>query len=263
MMNNHSEQAQPDAGTPASFDRSPRTHVQSGGAPSEAGGALRSTSRAAAPERSDPGRDQAMEERRISRIIDGECAADELIEFVEGAGREPRLWHLLLARLHESNALARSLAEVLPETPAVRREASAPRRSLLRAAAWLGWPVAVFALVTASVRGLPVTGGTGSRPAAGEDTPRAVRTDHLAAYLRSPWVMGELQPLLLETEELPDGRIVLRFVRRIEEVAILSREEVPGQDADGLLHRAPAPPVDRQAEDWRPAAAPGGPHGSD
>lgn len=263
MMNNHSGQAQPDAGPPASRDRSPLMHAQSGGAPSETGGTPRTTCRAAAPDRTDPGNDRAQEERRISRIIDGECAAAELIDFVEGADRDLRLWHLLLARLHESNALARSLAEVLPEAPTIRREAAAPRRSLLRAAAWLGWPVALFALVTASVRGLPVTGGTGSRPAAGEETRRAVRTDHLGAYLRSPWVMGELQPLLLETEELPDGRIALRFVRRIEEVAILSREEVPGQDADGLLQWSPAPPVERPADDWRAPVAPGAPHGPD
>ena len=64
--------------------------------------------------------------------------------------------------------------------------------------------------------------------------------DHFSQYLRAPYVIGEYQPTLLEVKELKDGRIVLRYLRRIGEVAVFdSASEVP-ISADGSLQFSPS-----------------------
>ena len=51
----------------------------------------------------------------------------------------------------------------------------------------------------------------------------------------APYVLGEWQPSVLEVESLSDGRVVVRFLRRIEEVAFLDPSRALPVDANGEL----------------------------
>ena len=52
--------------------------------------------------------------------------------------------------------------------------------------------------------------------------------EHLEQYLRAPYVLNEMPPVLLNTDDLPDGRIAVSFLRRIVEVRYVdSPEDVP------------------------------------
>ncbi len=59
--------------------------------------------------------------------------------------------------------------------------------------------------------------------------------EHYRHYMSAPYVLGDMQPQVLEVEELSDGRVAVHFVRRIEEVAFLDpNRELPVDDSGEL-----------------------------
>ena len=60
---------------------------------------------------------------------------------------------------------------------------------------------------------------------------------HYARYREAPYVIGEMQPVVMEVEPLSDGRIAVHFVRRIEEVALLDPTAQLPVDENGELTR--------------------------
>ena len=64
--------------------------------------------------------------------------------------------------------------------------------------------------------------------------------EHYRLYLQADFVLGELDPILLETEELPDGRYRLRFIRRLEEYTVIDGSLSEVIDDDGDLAVDPA-----------------------
>ena len=75
-------------------------------------------------------------------------------------------------------------------------------------------------------------------PAAPTPTP-AVRTiswqDHFDGYLGADFVFGEMPPVVLDVETLSDGRLAVRFIRRIEEFGFLDPNAELPVDENGEL----------------------------
>ena len=56
--------------------------------------------------------------------------------------------------------------------------------------------------------------------------------EHYQSYLSAPYVLGDMNPEVLEVQEMSDGRVAVHFVRRIEEVAFLDPQgELPVDDS--------------------------------
>ena len=199
--------------------------------PSSRGGTMMSDYKTNAD--NDRADDVQLLDRLVGRLVDGEAHADDHAHFRELAEDDPGLWRTLA----EAQASHRSLMRGFEQTvaTAVRVELPSPRRSsqsLWWIAAGAGWAAAlalglgwIAARATAptppALEGVPVE----NVPAVlAEPSPEEL----MSSYLDTPNVLGEWQPLFLETEEMSDGRIVLRYLRRIEEIAIFDEnDELP------------------------------------
>ena len=53
-------------------------------------------------------------------------------------------------------------------------------------------------------------------------------------YLDAPYVLGDLEPEVIDVAPMNDGRVALRFVRRIEEIAFVDEDKLP-LGPDGAL----------------------------
>lgn len=197
-------------------------------------------------------------DRLMTRLIDGECAAADRGRFEQLAADDPSLWReLALRQIHAAQLCAEAspIINRLSETPlpnggfcAAGASAAQDTRGravrsgsppFLRVAAWTGWAATlVFAAVWTTLAINRPVNETGVRPA--NETPSVSSASELwNDYLAMPHVQGELEPIVLETIERPDGRIELRYLRRVEEVQTFgSIEEVPRNERDGV-HLAP------------------------
>jgi anti-sigma factor RsiW len=180
---------------------------------------------------------QDQTDRIITRIIDGEATAGERSTFAADADGNPSMWKSLALAQEQAAVLARTLDDATSTACAVALPA--PRR--VQFGAWpmavSGWAAAV--LIAAIWILLPgVQRGThDGQLAVLHDEPAATLAADplLRAYLNAQYVLGEQEPLMLEIEELRDGRIALRMLRRIEEVAFLQPGDELPVDEDGRL----------------------------
>ena len=155
----------------------------------------------------------------IGRIIDREASAQELESFEQLATGPGGLWRTLALRHLDMAVLS---DRVLERTDVVDRVEAVPRaRRLSLPLMMSGWAAVIVLGLWWAVLSVPQ--GPDTRPTVGPvlEPPAVVLEmtpeDHLAEYLRAPYVLGELDPILLETEPLPEGRHRLRIIRRIEE----------------------------------------------
>ena len=180
----------------------------------------------------------------ISRIIDGEAGGDDRRRFEHLAASEPTLWRQLALRQQDTVLLAEQVERVT--AGAVRTELRAPWLFPSR----LGWTMALSGWAAVLIVALSWAMITLARQSTGglEPTivyqpnglPQLTSEEHLERYLSAPYVLGPLSPVVTEAEELSDGRVALRFIRRIEEVAFLDpRAELP-VDETGELTSDPA-----------------------
>lgn len=179
----------------------------------------------------------------VSAIADGEASGSQRARFEELAAIDASLWRELASEQQAMSmleadlerSLDRALRVQLP-APIARREAT----TVLRfpwVAAGLGWAaVIVLAIVwmTTSGRAPESNSINSATPAKLPPAVEARGDDALDQYLQSPWVRGQMQPMLLDIETLPDGAKRLWILRRIEEYVDLP--------ADALL------PVDEKKE---------------
>jgi hypothetical protein len=159
----------------------------------------------------------------IGRIIDGEAAEQDHEDFDRLAAAEPSLWRRLAERQCDAVRLAEAVESAVGEaarTP-LPRFWLVPRR--------LTWPLAMSGWAALVIIGL--TWGLASLVRGPESAPSPVApaaaitpVDGYRQYVTAPFVLGELQPLVVDVEELSDGRIAVTLVRRIEEVAFLDPE---------------------------------------
>jgi hypothetical protein len=214
------------------------------------------------------------DERLITRLIDGEADDAAMAAFARRAQAKPALLLRLLEVQRSSVQLAAAFerrterlgaSAVSREAHAVRSQAGMPsapsapatrhtRRPmpLQHWSAWSGWAAAAVLCL------LLLPGALSSKPAAdpGEQRPQLTEApqntpfesdrpdDLLRDYLRADHVLGNLEPILIETATLPDGRLAMVYLRRIEEVAIfdlasLDVDRQPRVDEHGALSQDP------------------------
>ena len=197
------------------------------------------------PSNSPPDESRPEEERQldllINRMIDGEVSEIDRRRFDELAASEPDLWRRLALRQQDMALLADQVGEAT--VGALRTEL--PHRWLLpRRLSWplalAGWAAVLIIALSWSLaalvdRDLSPT-RAGSIPVQNE---HLTAEEHLQRYLDAPYVLGDLQPTVLEVEPLSDGRVAVHFVRRIEEVAFLDPDRQLPVDEDGGLTKDP------------------------
>ncbi len=194
----------------------------------------------------------------IGRIVDGEATPRDRSRFEHLAASNESLWRTLALRQIDMATLTERLAQHTDSAEYVDVLPGGRDRGRLN---WTliasGWAaVIVVAVVWATNAG---NGGHGDLapgrplPAGGAQSTVAPLTpdEHLKKYLAASFVLGELDPILLETQQLGDGRHRIRFVRRIEEYADVDLLPRDLADDTGRLTIDPAdlrgkPPSDDQ-----------------
>ena len=171
----------------------------------------------------------------IGRIVDDEASSSDRQRFEHLALSEPDLWRHLALRQQDMRALS---AEVGRATAAARRvelphdHHEEPRHTW--AFALSGWAAMILVAVCWAIvgRGTPV----GPAPGPGNAvTTQASYEESLQSYATAPYVLGQWQPLLLDTTPLSENRVAVRFLRRFEEVVIIDpTTELPVDEAGEL-----------------------------
>jgi len=207
-----------------------------------------------APSNSPPDKPRPEEEREldllISRMIDGEVSEADRRRFDELAASDPDLWRRVALRQQDMALLADQVGEVT--AGALRNDL--PHRWLLPRR--LSWPLALAGwaavLIIALSWSLAALVDRDLSPTRAGPIPvqngHVTAEEHLQRYLDAPYVLGDLQPTVLEVEQLSDGRVAVRFVRRIEEIAFLDPQLQLPVDEDGELTTDPVRLRDSEPE---------------
>ena len=158
----------------------------------------------------------------IGRIIDREATSGDCEAFERMASADPILWRALALRHLDTAMLSDRVGEYTDAAERVDLRSGWPRRPTVNLLVTLsGWAavfvVGVWWAVVVAGRGDADPVRSPVRSVAEPPVADLTAADHYRKYLEASFVLGELDPILLETEELPDGRYRLRFVRRIEE----------------------------------------------
>lgn len=186
-------------------------------------------------------------ETLIGRIIDREATPGDCEAFERQASADPILWRALAVRHLDMAMLSDRVAEHTAAAERVDVRARGARRPpvslLVTLSGWaavlvlgLWWAVVVAGGGDAGRAPAPVRSVAEPPAAAGPLTAE----EHYRRYLQADFVLGELDPVLLETEQLPEGRVRLRFIRRIEEYATVDSPLSDVVDAQGRLKVDPA-----------------------
>ncbi len=157
-------------------------------------------------------------ETLIGRIMDHEATGDDRRRFEQLAGSDPDLWRRLALDQVDMGLLAGRVREATDSAERIEVTPGQGRRNL--ALVFSGWAaVLVLAGWWALVAGMGDQTTRHRLDSAAAPAPQQVLEprDHLRQYLASAFVVGELDPILMETELLADGRYRIWFVRRIEE----------------------------------------------
>jgi hypothetical protein len=171
----------------------------------------------------------------IGRVVDGEATPDDRRRFERLATADPLLWRTLAIRQDD----ARALHEAFREATKHALQAELPERRLRPT--WTlvlsGWAAMLFVAISWGLVSIAAPGAGSAAAAAPVHQPRAVFTpvEHLRAYLDAPYVLGDLEPVVVQVEPLSDGRIAVNFIRRIEEVAFFSPADLPLDDSGELI----------------------------
>jgi hypothetical protein len=179
----------------------------------------------------------------IGRLLDREATAEDRLRFERLAGSASDLWKTLALRQLDMVELSDRVCAATEPAERVDVIAAAPRRWSPRLAlsGWaaaivlgLWWMVAPGEVPRQQVQ--PAANSAVNAVAVETLTPREL----LRRYLASPFVLGESDPILLEQQELPDGRHQIWFVRRIDETAIIDKpvDEVVGASGKFLVDPA-------------------------
>jgi hypothetical protein len=213
----------------------------------------------------DGGRESAVSsDILIGRIIDGEAGPDDRHRFESLADADPKLWRRLALRQQDMSALTLGFDQELKvadriELPEdlIATPQGADAYSLRARGPWVlaiaGWAAVItvaaiwaFSVMRDGHLAQPPRNALPASGAAAQLTP----DDHLREYLQAPFVFGELPPTLLKVEEMSDGRMAVRVLRRIEEVIFLPPDNELPVNEEGDLTKPPGdlrseqPPVD-------------------
>ncbi len=195
------------------------------------------------PDNKDAASDQELEaERLLERIVDSEASSEDCARFELLADRESLLWRTLALRQQEMAVLAESVAQRIEGAEQIDLSPGHERRRINLSVTLSGWAVVVIGGLWWALLG--GGGGEGGRgpdgllPAADSGAGALALTaeEYLRKYLevghREGLVIGELDPILLQTEPMSDGRHRIRFVRRIEEYAVVESPQAVGEKTE-------------------------------
>ncbi len=195
------------------------------------------------PDNNDASSEQELEaERLLERIVDSEASSEDRARFELLADRESLLWRTLALRQQEMAVLAESVAQRIDGAEQIDLSPSYEGRRINFSATLSGWVVVVIGGLWWALLG--GGGGEGGRgldgllPAADSGAGALALTaeEHFRKYLeagrREGLVIGELDPILLQTEPMSDGRHRIRFVRRIEEYAVVESPPAVGEQTE-------------------------------
>jgi hypothetical protein len=181
-------------------------------------------------------------DRLITRLVDDEAGADEQKQFEDMASVEPELWRTLATRFQDTIRLARAFDDEIGDAAETELPEStpAPLMTVTNRTGWtfaaVGWAaVMVLGVMWAAVyKASP--GGAGVERMDGSHSTIALTADeHLDEYRRAPFCLDELEPVVLQIEEMSDGRFAVRYVRRFEEVAFFEPDEELPIDELGVI----------------------------
>ena len=175
----------------------------------------------------------------VGRIIDGEASEQDLERFEQLAAIQPTLWRELAMRQRDMTLLAERVVTETMRADEVELPAIAPRHAGRSRPGWfvaaVGW-AALFVVAAAwwSLGTRPATDGMGEPrgiPASTTLSPE----EHLQRYLEADYVTGTMPAVLLEVQQLSDGRLAFHYLRRIEEHAFVEPDVDVPVDASGEL----------------------------
>jgi len=176
----------------------------------------------------------------IGRILDGETQPGDTDRFEQMANLEPSLWRELALRQRD---MAMLVARVDRETLAADRvelpaTAMTKMTDSARSKRWT-WPIATLGWAAMLVVSLAWWASGVRSPDAQTPTVRSISSqDHFDGYLNADFVFGEMPPVVLDVETLSDGRLAVRFIRRIEEFGFLDPNVELPVDENGELDAA-------------------------
>lgn len=188
----------------------------------------------------------------ISRMIDCEASEEDERAFAQLAESRPALWRELALQQRDAAALTAAVERRLTLSERVTLAPSHPpahQRDFIpfpiaarKHASWLfasaGWAAAIAMVL---VWRLATPGGFASP--ANPHIQNAVQMtpeEQLRSYLQAPYVLGELDAVMERVDTLPDGRIAVVALRRIQEVLFLDESDVLPVDDERHFMKDPA-----------------------
>ncbi len=155
----------------------------------------------------------------IGRIMDHEATSEELDRFEQLAGDAAPLWRALALRQLDMGLLGDRVRQVTEAAVRVEVAPVVGRRNL--AVTLSGWAAVLllaswWAIIAGMGDGVARRRPLQPDPVAGSATQAPLTPDeHLRHYLAADFVIGELDPVVTETEPLANGRHRVYFMRRI------------------------------------------------
>jgi hypothetical protein len=163
----------------------------------------------------------------ISRLVDDAAGADDRARFETRAAGDPDLWRQLALAQRDMAALRTAYEH---ETAAAE-QVELPGAAVRRPFAWLafsGWAAAfLIGLFWLAMHQASTTPGPSGRTVDERRPVPMTPEEHFASYLGAPYVLNQLQPVVVDVEEMHDGRLGVHFIRRIEEFALLDPDTLP------------------------------------
>ena len=186
--------------------------------------------------------------RIISRMIDGESTDADVEVFERRAAAEPTLWRQYALEQRDMEMLTKGVRDATAAGAAVDLDHASSNGGPLRGflpgnLTWTltfsGWAAMIIVGLTWGITAFSL------RP---EAKPQVTPTmmpfvqqytseEHFQRYLDAPYVLGDMQPVVMEVKELSDGRVAVHFVRRSEEVLFLDVDAALPVDENGELLR--------------------------
>lgn len=154
----------------------------------------------------------------LSRIVDHQATEQDQHRFEQLAVVDPSLWRTLAQQQREMTALSDTVIEQLVAADLVEistnTSVNRASTSTLKPFAFVGWAAAI--LIAAVWILLPAN-------ELSQINTDFTAEEHFQEYRKADFVLQELDPIFMDWEELPDGRIRIWIMRRIEESFIINR----------------------------------------
>jgi hypothetical protein len=178
----------------------------------------------------------------ISRMIDGEASDTDRERFDLLSTAEPDLWRQLALRQQDQTLLAEQVATAtdVVDRVALHRPWLMPGRLtwVLSLSGWAALIIVAFSWGATALMNQQLSAREHG-PMLEEASAQLSPEQHLLYYRQAPYVVGDMEPEVLDVEPLSDGRVAVRFVRKFEEIAFLDPSRDLPVDENGELTTDP------------------------